>query len=72
MTPKDNLNFRMDVLKKASFCRHFENQVYKNAQAKNINTDARQTHGEVNSGGFKVKVLGESSNDFKFKIKNQK
>lgn len=36
MTPKDNLNFRIEVLKKASFCRHFENQVYKNAQAKNI------------------------------------
>jgi len=41
-------------------------------KAKNINTDARQTHGETNVGGVKVKVLGENSNDFKFKIKNQK
>ena len=41
------------------------------ANAKNIDTDARQTHGEVNAGGIKVKVLGENSNDFKFKIKNK-
>ena len=41
------------------------------AKAKNVNTAARQTHGEVQVGGMKVKVLGESSNDFKFKIKNK-
>jgi len=29
-------NFRLKVFKKASFCRHFENQVYKNIQDKNI------------------------------------
>lgn len=29
-------NFRLEAFKKASFCRHFENQVYKNIQAKNI------------------------------------
>ena len=29
-------NFRLNAFKKASFCRHFENQVYKNIQAKNI------------------------------------
>ena len=31
----------------------------------------RQQHGTVDMGGMKVKVLGESSNDFKFKIKNK-
>ena len=41
------------------------------AKAKNVNTAARQTHGEVQVGGMKVKVLGETSNDFKFKIKNK-
>jgi pyruvate dehydrogenase E1 component alpha subunit len=29
-------NFRLEVFKKASFCRHFENQVYKVAQDKHI------------------------------------
>ena len=32
----------------------------------------RQAHGEVNVGGMKVKVLGDNSSDFKFKIKNNK
>ena len=39
------------------------------AKAKNINMDPRQQHGgEINTGGIKVRVLGENSNDFKFKI----
>tara|TARA_Y100001938_G_scaffold102427_1_gene139927 strand:+ start:207 stop:1457 length:1251 start_codon:yes stop_codon:yes gene_type:complete len=43
------------------------------AKSKNINMDPRQQHsGEVNVGGIKVKVLGDNSNDFKFKIKNNK
>lgn len=42
------------------------------AQSKNINTEARQTHGETQVGGFKYKVLGGSSNDFKVKIKNKR
>ena len=43
------------------------------AKSKNVNMNPRQQHsGEVNSGGIKVRVLGESSNDFKFKIKNRK
>jgi pyruvate dehydrogenase E1 component alpha subunit len=29
-------NFRLEVFKKASFCRHFENVTYKNIQSKNI------------------------------------
>ena len=42
------------------------------ANSKNINMQPRQAHGEVNAGGIKVKVLGESSSDFKFKIKNKR
>ena len=42
------------------------------AKAKNIDMNPRQAHGEVNVGGIKVKVLGDNSNDFKFKIKNNK
>ena len=30
------MNYRLDVFKKASFCRHFENEVYKNVGNKNI------------------------------------
>ena len=41
------------------------------AKAKNINTSARSTQGEVPSG-IKVRVLSDDSNSFKFKIKNKK
>ena len=42
------------------------------ARSKNINMDPRQQHsGMVEAGGIKVRVLGENSNDFKFKIKNK-
>ena len=41
------------------------------ARDKNINTDPRQTHGETNVGGVKYKVLGDSVDDFKFKIKKK-
>jgi hypothetical protein len=42
------------------------------AKAKNVNMDPRQSHGKIEAGGMKVKVLGEDSSDFKFKIKNRK
>tara|TARA_R110002020_G_scaffold94495_2_gene227298 strand:+ start:1159 stop:2355 length:1197 start_codon:yes stop_codon:yes gene_type:complete len=42
------------------------------AKDKNINIDPRQTHGETEVGGLKYKVLGNSANDFKFKIKRKK
>ena len=42
------------------------------AKAKNVNMDPRQSHGTIEAGGLKVKVLGEDSSDFKFKIKNNK
>ena len=42
------------------------------ARDKNINVDARQTHGETNVGGLKVRVLGDSSDGLKLKIKNRK
>ena len=42
------------------------------AKAKNISMDPRQQHsGEINTSGLKFKVLGDNSNDFKFKIKNK-
>ena len=34
--------------------------------------EPRQSHGTVEAGGIKVRVLGEDSSDFKFKIKNRK
>ena len=30
----------------------------------------RQSHGQIEAGGMKFKVLGDSSSDFKFKIKS--
>ncbi|ASF00727.1 hypothetical protein [uncultured virus] len=41
--------------------------------AKNIDMSPRQSfNGEINAGGMKVKVLGNNSDDFKFKIKSKK
>ena len=42
------------------------------AKSKNVDMNPRQSHGEVNVGGVKVRVLGDDTNDFKFKIKNRK
>jgi len=43
------------------------------AESKNVNMDPRQElTSNPNQGGIKVKVLGEDSGDFKFKIKNNK
>ena len=41
------------------------------AKSKNVNMNPRQSHGEVETGGIKVRVLGDNSSDFKFKIKNK-
>jgi hypothetical protein len=44
------------------------------AKDKNISLDPRQTHGEVEAGGIKVRVLGQSSSDIKnrsFKIRKK-
>tara|TARA_R100001594_G_scaffold91901_1_gene126165 strand:- start:131 stop:1327 length:1197 start_codon:yes stop_codon:yes gene_type:complete len=44
------------------------------AKDKNINLNPRQTHGEVNVGGVKYRVLGDSSSDMKnrsFKIRKK-
>jgi len=39
------------------------------AKSKNVSMDPRQEfNGQINTGGIKVKVLGNNSNDFKFKI----
>ena len=42
------------------------------AKAKNINTTARSSHGEGQTGGIKMRVLGDDSASFKFKIKSKK
>ena len=42
------------------------------AKAKNVNMDPRQSHGTIDAGGIKVRVLGDNADDFKFKIKNTK
>ena len=42
------------------------------AKAKNVSMKPRQAHGEYEAGGIKVRVLGDNSSDFKFKIKNNK
>ena len=41
-------------------------------KSKNVDMNPRQSHGEVEAGGIKVRVLGEDSSDFKFKIKNKR
>jgi hypothetical protein len=41
------------------------------AKAKNVDMNPRKAFGEVETGGVKVRVLGDTSNDFKFKIKNK-
>ena len=42
------------------------------AKSKNINMDPRQSQKTIQADGIKVKVLGDNSSDFKFKIKNNK
>jgi len=43
------------------------------AKAKNINTDTRGSHNEPqDNSGYKVKVIGDDSESFKFKIKNNR
>ncbi len=41
------------------------------AKAKNVDMNPRQNHGKIEAGGMTVKVLGDNSSDFKFKIKNK-
>ena len=42
------------------------------AKAKNVDMNPRQTHGIIEAGGMKFKVLGSDSSDFKFKINKRK
>jgi hypothetical protein len=42
------------------------------AKAKNVNMNPRQAHGTIEAGGVKVRVLGDNSSDFKFKINKNK
>ena len=41
------------------------------AKAKNVNMNPRQSHGKIEAGGLKFKVLGDNAADFKFKNKNK-
>jgi len=41
------------------------------AKSKNVDMNPRQSHGKIEAGGIKFKVLGDNSSDFKFKIKNK-
>ena len=41
------------------------------AKSKNVDMNPRQSHGKIEAGGMKFKVLGNDANDFKFKIKNK-
>ena len=42
------------------------------AKSKNVSMDPRQEfNGQINTDGVKVRVLGNNSNDFKFRIKNK-
>ena len=42
------------------------------AKDKNINTEPRKTHGETVVGGVKYRILGDTADDFKLKIKKRK
>jgi hypothetical protein len=42
------------------------------AKAKNVDVNPRGTHGEVNTGGIKVRVLGDDSSSLRFKMKKRK
>ena len=42
------------------------------AKAKNVDMSPRQNHKEFEAGGIKVRVLGDDSKDFKFKIRKKK
>ena len=42
------------------------------AKAKNVDMNPRQSHGKIEAGGMKFKVLGDNSSDFKFKINKNK
>jgi len=41
-------------------------------ESKNIDMDPRGSHKETTVGGMKVRVLGDDSASFKFKMKNKK
>jgi hypothetical protein len=42
------------------------------AKAKNIDMNPRQKHNKIEAGGMKFKVLGDTANDLKLRIKNRK
>ena len=61
-----------------SIAKHFYEQGKADAikstvkNSKNIDMGPRETQREFGTDGIKVRVLGDNSSDFKFKIKNKK
>jgi len=41
------------------------------AKAKNVDMNPRQSHGKIEAGGMKFKVIGQNSSDFKIRNKNK-
>ena len=71
--------FGVDATNSDAIAKHFYEQGKADAikesvaKGKNVNMDPRQElTNNIDAGGVKVRVLGESSSDFKFKIKNNK
>ena len=42
------------------------------AKSKNVDMSPRQSHGQIEAGGIKVRALGDNSSDFKFRIRKNK
>jgi len=55
------MNYRLNVFKKASFCRHFENQVYKNVQNKNIQIPVYLSAGQEYTPASIATILEEKN-----------
>jgi len=55
------MSYRLNVFKKASFCRHFENQVYKNVQNKNIKIPVYLSAGQEYTPASIATILEEKN-----------
>jgi len=55
------MSFKLNVFKKASFCRHFENQVYKNVQNKNIQIPVYLSAGQEYTPSSIATILEEKN-----------
>jgi pyruvate dehydrogenase E1 component alpha subunit len=55
------MSYKLNVFKKASFCRHFENQVYKNVQNKNIQIPVYLSAGQEYTPASIATILEEKN-----------